>query len=196
MKLLKIWAFLDNFFFHGFQWGTKGKMLKKIMYSFGNFSEFFLWSPIGNHEKKSCLNTLKFWEASRNHKRSLSWKFKHSILKNAETSHIPASTSENPVPLYTLRTWKGFSPVCVLSWLVRCWLVINFLPQNEHGYRRSFKWALSWVSRIFRRANVFPQIEHKNERTLLCVWPFQESCRANVIPHSSHLYGRIPECTH
>ena len=70
------------------------------MYSFGNFSAFFLWSPIGNHEKKSCLNKLKFWEASRNHKRSLSWKFQYSILKNAETSHIPASISENPVPLY------------------------------------------------------------------------------------------------
>ena len=33
-------------------------------------------------------------------KRSLSWKFQYSILKNAETSHIPASISENPVPLF------------------------------------------------------------------------------------------------
>jgi hypothetical protein len=30
------------------------------MYSFGNFSAFFLWSPLGNYEKKSCLNKLKF----------------------------------------------------------------------------------------------------------------------------------------
>ena len=37
------------------------------MYIFGNFSAFFLWSPLGNYEKKSCLNELKFWEASRNH---------------------------------------------------------------------------------------------------------------------------------
>ena len=34
-----------------------------------------------------------------NRKQSLSWKFQYSILKNAETSHIPASISENPVPL-------------------------------------------------------------------------------------------------
>ena len=69
------------------------------MYSYGNFSAFFLWSPLGNYEKKSCLNKLKFWEASRNHKRSLSWEFRYSILKNTETSHIPASISENSVPL-------------------------------------------------------------------------------------------------
>ena len=28
VKPLKIWAYLDNFFFHSFQGGTKGKMLK------------------------------------------------------------------------------------------------------------------------------------------------------------------------
>ena len=90
--------------------GTKGIMLKKTMYSFGNFSAFFLWSPIGNHEKKSCLNKLKFWEASRNHKKSLSWKFQYSILKNAETSHIPESVSENPVPLYSEIIWPLHVP--------------------------------------------------------------------------------------
>ena len=82
------------------------------------FSAFFLWSPIGNHEKKSCLNKLKFWEASRNHKRSLSWKFQYSFLKNEETSHIPASISENPVPLsesnenwekYLTLGWSSFT---------------------------------------------------------------------------------------
>ena len=35
---------------------------------FGNFSAFFLSSPLRNYEKKSCLNKLKFWEASRNQK--------------------------------------------------------------------------------------------------------------------------------
>ena len=63
---------------------------------------FFSIFPLVPHWKpwkKSCLNKLKFWEPSRNHKRSLSWMFQYSILKNAETSHIPASISENPVPL-------------------------------------------------------------------------------------------------
>ena len=49
------------------------------MYSYGNFSAFFLWSPLGNYDKKSCLNKLKFWEASRNQKKSICWKFKLSI---------------------------------------------------------------------------------------------------------------------
>ena len=44
---------------------------EKPMYSYGIFSAFFLWSPLGNYEKKSCLNKLKFGEASRNQKRSI-----------------------------------------------------------------------------------------------------------------------------
>ena len=59
-------------------------MLKKIMYSYGNFSAFFLWSPLGNFEKKSCLNKLKFREASRNQKRSICWKFQLSLIGKAE----------------------------------------------------------------------------------------------------------------
>ena len=56
------------------------------MYSFGNFSAFFLWSPLGNYEKKSCLNKLKFWEASRNQKRGICWKFKLSISLGTQKS--------------------------------------------------------------------------------------------------------------
>ena len=48
-------------FFHGLQWGTKGKMLKKTMNSLGNFSAFFLWSPVGNHDKKNILS-WKTWK--------------------------------------------------------------------------------------------------------------------------------------
>ena len=79
VKPLKIWAYLDNFFF-------KGKMLKIPMYSYGNFSAFFLWSPLGNYEKKSCLNKLKFGEASRNKKRSICWTFKLSISLGTQKS--------------------------------------------------------------------------------------------------------------
>ena len=53
-------------FFQSFQGGTKGKMLKNCHnYTLG-FSAFLLWSPLGNYEKKSYLNKLKFWGASRN----------------------------------------------------------------------------------------------------------------------------------
>ena len=52
VKPLKICAHLDNIFFHSFQGGTKGKNAEKTMYSFCNFSAFFLWSTLGNCEKK------------------------------------------------------------------------------------------------------------------------------------------------
>ena len=50
------------------------------------FEVFFLWSPLGNYEKKSCLNKLKFWEASRNQKRSICWKFQLSISLGRQKS--------------------------------------------------------------------------------------------------------------
>ena len=75
------------------------QMWMPTMWLFLGFSAFFLWSPLRNYEKKSCPNKLKFWQASRNHLRSLSWKVQYSILKKVETSHILASISENPVPL-------------------------------------------------------------------------------------------------
>ena len=91
------WTYLDNFFFMVSNGGPKEKCWKKQHIILAIFQHFFF----GSHEKKSCLNKFKFWEASRNHKKSLSWKFQYSILKNAETSHILASISENPVPLST-----------------------------------------------------------------------------------------------
>ena len=40
-------------FFHSFQGGTKGKMLKKeCTIILAIFSAFFLWSPLGKYEKK------------------------------------------------------------------------------------------------------------------------------------------------
>jgi hypothetical protein len=46
--------------------GPKEKNPQKPMYSFGNFSAFFLWSPIGNYEKK-----LDFCEVSEKIKSSI-----------------------------------------------------------------------------------------------------------------------------
>ena len=62
---------LDNFYFHSFQGGTKGKMLKKQCIVLAIFAAFFLWSPLGNYENKSCLNELKFFEISGNPKSSI-----------------------------------------------------------------------------------------------------------------------------
>ena len=54
----QIWAYLENFFW---------------------FFSIFPLVPPWKLWKKSCLNKLKFWEASRNQKRSICWKFQLSI---------------------------------------------------------------------------------------------------------------------
>ena len=108
---------LVSAFFKIEYWNSQDKLLlwfyEKSQKLYIVFFSIFPLVPHWKPWKKSCLNKLKFWEASRNHKRSLSWKFQYSILKNAETSHIPASISENPVPLFatyvqTESLWQYF----------------------------------------------------------------------------------------
>ena len=63
-----------------FRYGTKkSKSLPRLSIVFLNFS---LWSPLN----KSCLNELKFWEASENHKSSICWKFQLSISCGTQKS--------------------------------------------------------------------------------------------------------------
>ena len=59
-------SFTYTTFFFIVSKGDQRKNAEKPVYSFGNFSAFLLWSPLGNYEKKSCLNEFNFWEASRN----------------------------------------------------------------------------------------------------------------------------------
>ena len=63
-----------------FTW--KGKCTKRPMSTFGctfsaffGFWVFFLWSPLGSYEKKSCLKKLKVCEVSENPKSSICWEF-------------------------------------------------------------------------------------------------------------------------
>ena len=77
------------------------------MYRYGNFSAFFLWSPLGNYEKKSCLNKLKFGEASRNQKRSICWKFKLSIsLGTQKSAKTPPAVGKMIRPFWL---WREFN---------------------------------------------------------------------------------------
>ena len=48
------------------------------------FQNFSFGSPLETM-KKSCLNELKFWEASRNQNWSIWWKFQYSISKIGES---------------------------------------------------------------------------------------------------------------
>ena len=66
--------------------GPKGKFKipAKTIYCF--FFEFFPLVPLWNNENKSCLNELKFWEASENHKSSICQKFQLSISCGTQKS--------------------------------------------------------------------------------------------------------------
>ena len=86
MKALKIWAHLDNFNFHFFMGGTKGKNQKSLLRLSIVFLNFSLWFHLWNIEIKSCLNELKFWEASENYKSSICWKFQLSISWETQKS--------------------------------------------------------------------------------------------------------------
>ena len=94
------------------------------MYSYGNFSASFFWSPLGNYEKKSCLNKLKFWEASRNQKRSICWKFQLSISLGTQKSPSTIQAwaklnkpfySESKVSSPEIRTFLGTLFICILT---------------------------------------------------------------------------------
>ena len=89
LKPLKIWYHLDNFYFHYFQkiW-TKERSRSswlQLQKNNGDF-EFFPFLPPWNNKNKSCLNELKFWEASENHKSSICWKFQLSISCGTQKS--------------------------------------------------------------------------------------------------------------
>ena len=76
MKPLKIWVHSDNFYWYFFKGGFLSKNPKnQCILGFLDFSVFPLWK----YENKSCLNELKFWEASGNPKPSKFWKLQLSI---------------------------------------------------------------------------------------------------------------------
>ena len=52
VKPLKIWAYLDNFFFHSFQGGTKEKMLKNCQNYTLVFQHFSFGPPLETMKKK------------------------------------------------------------------------------------------------------------------------------------------------
>ena len=114
------------------------------MYSYCNFSAFFLWSPLGNYEKKSCLNKLKFWEASRNQKRSICWKFKLSISlvtqKSAKTPQLWARWSD---PFEKKRMQNSDWKTSISTFY---WALFNFSGQNFADDIRTLHWKVDGFS--------------------------------------------------
>ena len=116
LKPHKISALLDNFFFHNFQGGTKGKMLKNCQNYTLVFEFFFLWYSLGNCGKKSWLKELKCCEVSENlafaeNFSSLShWEVRnnaHPLYKLGRSSTSPFTTTGVVEKCcYGTRVWK------------------------------------------------------------------------------------------
>ena len=80
------------------------------MWLFLGFSAFFLWSHLRNYEKKKLSNKLRFWEASRNHKWSICWKFQLSIsLGTQKESHCRHPYLRILFPFMTRRSNRFWS---------------------------------------------------------------------------------------
>ena len=96
---LKIWAHLDNFYFHCF---IRVEKFKKTILC--RDFQFFPFVPPWNNENKNCLNELKFWEASEDHKSSICWKFQLSILWNLEICQDAPNLGQDDLVLSTQET--------------------------------------------------------------------------------------------
>ena len=83
------------------------------------------------------------------------------------------------------------SPVCSLSWVIRCTRWVKELPHHLHAYSLIFE----WVSLCFRRLppceNLFSHVSHLNGFTpvwvLLCF--LRSSSHWNTLLHNLHLYS-------
>ena len=90
-----------------------------VLAIFQNFS----FGPPLETMKKSCLNELKFWEASRNHKWSVCWNFQLSnSLGTQKASHVGIHIWESCSPFWNSvlvtilsKTLTNFSTQQVLS---------------------------------------------------------------------------------
>ena len=78
------------------------------MDSLGRDFEFFPLVPPWNNENKSCLNELKFWEASKNHKSSICWKFQLSISCGTQKS------AKIPLPV-AKKIWSFWCWYCMFK---------------------------------------------------------------------------------
>ena len=73
----------------------------KIAITIHWFFSIFPLVPPWKLWKKNCLNKLKFWEASRNQKRSICWKFQVSIsLGTQKSAKIPPAVGKMIKPFY------------------------------------------------------------------------------------------------
>lgn len=97
--------------------------------------------------------------------------------------------SANPRP-HTSQV-KGFSPVCVLSWMTWCDLVTKLFSQKVHLCRRSCEcFARMWTRSVLGSLKVVPQSSHLYG--FLPLWKLQEWKRSvdnfrNFLVQCSHL---------
>ena len=85
----------------------------KIAITIHWFFSIFPLVPPWKLWKKSCLNNLKFWEASGNQKRSICWKFQLSIsLETQKSAKIPPALGKMIKPFWFLKFSKIATKNC------------------------------------------------------------------------------------
>ena len=126
---------------------TKGKSSKSLPRLFIVFLIFSLWSPLWNNRNKSCLNELKFWEASENHKSSICWKCQLSISCGTQKS------AKIPLPVAKI-IWSFLGRnLIVLSLLnrVTIWKHQNWYKLDRSGGSYLIHEGCSIIQTLLRR---------------------------------------------
>ena len=137
---------------------------------------YFTFGP--PYENKSCLNDLKLWGASENHKSSICWKFQLFIScgtqKSAKTL-LPGAKMIRPFLKEGIGVWKkipswGYPALVILAWFI---------------YYKKYK-------EIYSYRKVLWQVVHskgldKLDSWTTFIWPVRCSFLAKALRHKSHL---------
>ena len=136
VKPLKIWAYLDNFFFIVSNWGTKGKMQKKCQLVYQHFS---FGPPLETLKKKVVEMSSNFERLheiiNQAHPESfiiLSWK----MPKRVNCRH-PYLRKLFPIVIFIIAAWW------TSIWGFSQWLCMVFACHEHRGQT-----ALDWRSTV------------------------------------------------
>ena len=119
--------------------------------------QHFSFGPPLETMKKSCLNELKFWEASRNQNWSICWKFQYSISKIGESPLISGSSFPNRDPQKGIHNEKFKKKIYIFIWFSsEVWKVtsVNYPYNDAFSYmniKKGFSTILIWFRGLLHR---------------------------------------------
>ena len=114
-----------------------------------------------------------------------------SMARNRFISQLPMDTTEKAFPHWL--HWYGFSPVCILIWIIRRLFLEKALLHWWHWYGFS---PVCVLSCFVRSAFCEKALSHWYGLSSVCnfIWIVRESFREKALSHWLHLYGFSPVC--